>query len=437
MMGRREVQTRRIFVFVVRAARTALTLSEPLRFNLCLVQRPGSERIACFATKVCAMLKSQRQKFSIPREVCYFNAAYMTPQPDAIVEAVAKGARFRASPWDVSASDFFSDVERFRLLVARLIGSATDDVAIVPAASYGMAIAARNIRMSRGQSILMLDEQFPSHVYPWMRLAEETGGTIVFAGSASGVDLTESVLSEIDRLGEALAIAALPNHFWANGEALDLVQIGAALRANGSALVVDITQTLGACPVDINLIQPDFLVGAGYKWLFCPYGVSVLYANPKYHDGTPVEENWINRLGSQDFSQLASYEDRYLPGARRFDVGERAMFELMPGAIGAIQQLLDWGVENISARLQNYSASLIEVLCRYGFTEPYKNRHSAHFFGVEIPSGLEAGLVGSLQSHNVYVSKRQSSLRLAPHVYNDEEDLDRFETALRTHIHSG
>lgn len=376
------------------------------------------------------ILPSQRHLFSLPRELCYLNAAYMTPQPKAVEEAGLAATSRRARPWQLSEKDFFTDVERARELFARLIGAATDDIAIVPAASYGIAVAARNLDIAPGQKIIVLHEQFPSHVYSWLRLASACGAIVETVMPPQEGGWTEAVLAKMEEFGEAVAAVALPNYHWANGAPVDLVRVGAAARAVDAELILDTSQSMGAAPLDLAAVDPDYMVAAGYKWLFCPYGISFLYVAPRHQGGVPLEENWINRLGSEDFAGLVDYQPDYLPGARRFDVGERAYFSMMPAVSVALQQMLDWGVGNIAETLAAHNRALAAIFAEAGYAVPDEEARGPHLMGVTAPGPLDAGFTAGLKEKGVSVSIRGASIRVAPHVYNDEEDFSRLKRAL-------
>jgi selenocysteine lyase/cysteine desulfurase len=376
------------------------------------------------------ILPSQRHLFSLPRELCYLNAAYMTPQPRSVEEAGLAATSRRARPWQLSEGDFFADVERARERFARLIGATVDDIAIVPAASYGIAVAARNLDLKPGEKIITLHEQFPSHVYSWQRLAGEKDAAIetVLLGEEGG--WTEAVLAKMEEHGEAVAAVALPNYHWANGAPVDLALVGAAARGVGAELILDTSQSMGAAPFDLAAVDPDYMVAAGYKWLFCPYGISFLYVAPRHQGGVPLEENWINRLGSEDFAGLVDYQPAYQPGARRFDVGQRAYFSMMPAAAAALEQMLDWGVANIGETLAAHNRALAEIFAEAGYAVPGEEARGPHLMGVTAPGPLDAGFTARLKEQGISVSVRGSSLRVAPHVYNDEEDFARLKAAL-------
>ncbi len=137
----------------------------------------------------------------------------------------------------------------FAATAAQLVGCSADDIAIVPSASYGIATAARNLPVKKGQSILVLEEQFPSNYYSWQRRAEETGASLKVVPWPEDNDWTAAVLGA---LTSEVAIAALPHVQWTSGGRLDLVRIGQACRKIGSALVLDLTQSLGALPFSVG-----------------------------------------------------------------------------------------------------------------------------------------------------------------------------------------
>lgn len=113
------------------------------------------------------MIPSQRHLFDIPDDIAYFNCAYMSPLMKQVREAGVQGVLRKSSPWLMKPADFFAESREAKSLFAKLINADTDDIALVPAASYGMSVAANNLPISPGQKILMLAEQFPSNVYCW------------------------------------------------------------------------------------------------------------------------------------------------------------------------------------------------------------------------------------------------------------------------------
>jgi selenocysteine lyase/cysteine desulfurase len=351
----------------------------------------------------------------------------MTPLPLAAIAAGEAGLRRKARPFELTPADFFEESERARVLLARLAGGDPEGVAIVPAASYGLAVAAANLPTGNGRRILVLKDQFPSHVYPWRRLAAERGGSIVTVDHGPGGNLTTAVLGAIDA---RTAIVAVPQIRWTDGRCLDLVRIGAACRDVGAALVLDLTQSLGVMPFDLAAVRPNFVVAAGYKWLMGPYSLAWLWVAPQHRDGRPLEETWIGRAGSEDFAGLIAYTDAYQPGARRYDVGERANFALLPAAVASLELLLGWGVDRITAALARATAEIVGRVTPLGVEAVPAALRGPHYLGLRLPAGAPADLAARLAARGVHVSVRGAYLRVTPHVYNDAEDVARLVEAL-------
>lgn len=379
------------------------------------------------------MLQCQKDRFSLEPDIHYLNCAYMGPLSRQVEAAGITGIRQKTSPQGIGARDFFADSDRLRELFGRLVHADPSRVAIIPAVSYGMAIIAHNTRLERGQNIVVVEEQFPSHVYPWRRLCQQAGAELRTVAAPDSVHRGEewnaAVLGAIDA---DTALVALPHVHWTDGTRFDLERISAHARARGAALVIDGSQSVGALPFDVADLQPDALVCAGYKWLLGPYSIGLAYLGPRYDDAVPLEETWIGRRGSDDFQGLVMYRDEYQPGAARFDVGERSNFILVPMLVAAIEQVLTWQ----PGEIQTYCAALMEDVIAearsLGFTVERAEWRGAHLFGLRTPAGLDLQeLQAALVRGRVSASLRGSALRVSPNVYNDAADAQALARALR------
>src|SRR5436190_2006343 len=327
-------------------------------------------------------LSSQREKFLVDDAVAYFNTAAVSPLLRTVRDAAAAALDKRGRPWELRAADWFPDVEQLRGRLARLINSTADEVALIPATSYGLAVVARNVTAKPGERVLVLDDEFPSNYYTWQRFCQGTGAELLVVRREPAQTWTEAVLANID---ERVTLASVPNVHWTNGAVLDLHAVGAALRDVGATFVVDASQSLGVVPLDVRDLRPDAVVAVGYKWLLGPYSLGCLYLHPRFHGGEPLEENWIARRGSDDFSSLASYQDAYEPGARRFDVGERTNFQLVPMAVAALDQVLEWTVPRIGASLRTVTEQIADGAEALGLTVPQSKERAPHMLGIGLP----------------------------------------------------
>ncbi len=386
------------------------------------------------------MLPSQAHLFSLPDGLHFLNAAYMSPLLRSVEAAGVAGVRIKRDPTDLGPASFFEAADRVRHLFARVVQARDADAvaawtALVPAVSYGMATVARNAEVRAGQTVVVLAEQFPSHVYPWRRLAAETGAAVRTVEAPGPLGTPGRAAAWNARLLDAVdadtALVAVPHVHWADGTVFDLEAVGARCREVGAALVVDGTQSVGAYPLDVDAVRPDALVCAGYKWLLGGYGMGVMVLGDRFLDGRPLEENWIGRAGSDEFAGLTSYQDAYAPGAVRFDVGERSNPVLLPMLAAGLEQILDWTVEAIQERCASLADAIVGGAAERGYGAEAAGGRAGHLFGLAPPPGVALDAIReAVAAHRVSVSFRGAAIRVSPHVYNDEADVEALLAAL-------
>jgi selenocysteine lyase/cysteine desulfurase len=384
------------------------------------------------------MLTCQKHLFSLPDEVAYLNCAYMSPLPLAVELAGYQGVARKALPFEISADDFFSEVAEVKKLFSRLIHA--DDyerIAVIPSVSFGMASVVSNVKPSAKQNIVLVEAIFPSNYYPWKRLADDTGASlkVVPAPSASpgrGAIWNEKLLEAID---SATAVVALPNAHWADGTLFDLAEIRRKANEAGALLVIDGTQSVGAFPFDVRKIQPDALICGGYKWLLGPYGIGLAYYGERFDGGVPVEESWINRLDSEKFDSLVNYQPAYKPKAHRYNVGENSQFIHMPMMKAGLELLLEWGVENIQDYCRRLSEPFAVQLANQGCWVEEAGFRGGHLFGIRLPGEVDLEAFNEkARAKSVFVSVRGNSVRVSPHLYNDDEDFERLMEVFRAFL---
>lgn len=365
--------------------------------------------------------------FDIPHDVVYLNCASLSPQLQSVTVAGSLAVHQKVHPWQIQTDDWFANPERLRGLAAQVINADTDGMAIIPSVSYGISIAAANVRVAKGQQILVMDKEYPSNYYSWNELAKTNGAEILTVKKES--TWTESILNA---LTDRVAVVAVSNCHWTNGALVDLVKIGEKARLVGAALVVDASQAMGAYPIDIQAVQPDFLVSVGYKWLLGPYGLGYLYAAPKYREtGRPIEHSWLTKNNSEDFAGLVNYRDDFRPGARRFDMGEFSGFINVPMAIAALTQVLDWGVGNIQSRLSMIIAEIDRRAVELDFGFPDADERVGHMIGIDLPGGVSDKLKAALKNENIFVGYRGESIRISPYLYTTTQDIERLFNILK------
>ena len=372
------------------------------------------------------MLKCQRNLFSIPEDVIYLNSAYMTPMLKSVEDAGYQGLLKKRNPGTIFAPDFFEPVQEIRKLYSKLINNPEPDrVVIIPSASYGLSSAAQNIEIRSDQKILVVDEQFPSNIYPWKRLASQSGAKIEVILPPDSTESRAVIWNDriLEAIEEDVKVVAMPIIHWTDGTLFNMEAIRNKARRVGALLIIDGTQSIGAIPFDLQQIQPDALVCATYKSLMGPYSFGLGYFGEYFDAGIPIEENWINRKDSEDFASLVNYQEQYGPLARRYEVGENANFVFIPMLKAALQQLMEWtpvGVQSYCKQIVNESLSKLD----HRFWVESDDLRASNLFGVRLPAGINIHqLKEELVKNKIFVSIRGNALRISPQVYNTSEDL--------------
>jgi selenocysteine lyase/cysteine desulfurase len=379
------------------------------------------------------MLPSQRALFDIPADICYLNAASFSPLPLAVQEAGRSGVARKGRPWALDPA-FASQIhERTRRAAAALINADPQDVALVSSVAYGVATAGKLVTIPRGHRVLVLHEDHSSPVLEWMTRGQAAGFTVETVPQPEDGDWTTAVLTAIERPGAPpLALASISSIHWSDGGALNLDRIAPALRAQGAMLLVDATHGVGVMPMDMRKLDPDFLAFPTYKWVLGPYGRAFLYIAKRHQDGIPLEQTSYGRRAISAEHTPYMKDVAYTTGARRFDMGERDHFISMEMAAVGMEMMAAWGHAAIRERLAMLTQRLAEALGNIGDVRiPDPKLRAPHILSLGFAHGMPEGLTERLAEERVYVAPRLGRIRISPHVYNDENDVDRFVSVFR------
>ena len=378
------------------------------------------------------MLPSQRALFDIPRHVCFLNAASWSPLPIATQEAGRAGVARKGRPWLIDARFPAEQHERARRAAARLINADADDVALISSVSYGVAAAAKLLPVPAGSRVLVLANDHSSAVLEWMTRASVERFTVDVVAQPDDGDWTVAVLAAIERpRAPPLALASISSVHWSDGGLLDIDRVAAALRKQGAALLVDATHAVGVIKIDVRSLDPDVLVFPTYKWLLGPYGRAFLYVAKRRQDGVPLEQTSYGRRGIS--SERATYfaDVEFVAGARRFDMGERDHFISLEMASIGMELVAQWGCDAVQERLRALTGQLSDGLRNSGVIVPDASMRAPHILSLRFPAGMPDQLIERLAAEQVYVAPRIGRMRISPHVYNDEDDIDRFVATFR------
>jgi selenocysteine lyase/cysteine desulfurase len=377
------------------------------------------------------MLASQRDLFEMPRHICYLNSASYSPLPLRTQEAGRAAVGRKGTPWTLDA-DFANDQhERARAAAARLINADPADIALIPSISYGVATAAKVLTIARGARVIVLADDHSSPVLEWQTRADAQGFAIETIRRPDDGDWTSAVLAAIERSGAApVSLASISSVHWSDGGLIDIEKVGAALRKQGASFLVDATHSAGVLTMDVRRLDPDFVMFPTYKWLLGPYGRAFLYVAKRHQGGIPLEQTSFGRRDVRAGNKVYFADLRYVPDARRFDMGERDHFISMEMAAIGMEMMAEWGAAAIVQRLAMLTERIADGVRGIGISVPEPRVRAPHIVSLGFKDGMPADLVDGLEREGVYVAARLGRMRISPHVFNDEADADRFVAAL-------
>ncbi len=373
------------------------------------------------------MLNNQKSLFSLPEDIHYLNCAYMGPQLKTVEQAGIAAIQKKNNPIQIKPDHFFEEAEALRKAFGQLVNANPKQVAIIPSASYGMMAAVNNLPLNNGNTAIVVGEEFPSGYFSIARWCDEKGKTLQVIKRPSERGVVGRIWNEqvLESINQDTAVVLMSTVHWTDGTRFLLEEIGQKCKENGAYFILDGTQSVGAIPIDVQAVKADALICAGYKWLLGPYAIGLAYYADNFNDGRPLEESWMNRSNSTDFSGLTNYAHDYSAGAGRYNMGEFSNFVLLPMLHTAIQQILDWGEGTIQAYVKNLAIPLRPFFESHGYGIEEENFRSPHLFGIHLPKDLDkTTLLKKLEDRKIYVSVRGEAIRLSLHLYNTSEDLE-------------
>jgi selenocysteine lyase/cysteine desulfurase len=377
------------------------------------------------------MLASQRELFEMPRHVCYLNAASYSPLPLRTLEAGRAAVARKGTPWTLDAGFAYAQYERTRAAAAQLINADVADVALTPSVSYGVATAAKILPIPRGSRVIVLENDHSSPVLEWRARAAAQGFTVETVNQPDDGDWTSAVLAITDRPGAPpVGLASISSVHWSDGGLIDVDAVRVALKRQGALFLIDATQSAGVLAMDVRRLDPDFVLFPTYKWLLGPYGRAFMYIAKRHQGGIPLEQTAYGRRDVRAENAVYFADLRYVSDARRFDMGERDHFISMEMAAIGMEMMAEWGPSAITQRLSMLTDRIAQELRGLALHVPDRSLRAPHLLSLAFKGGMPTGLIEGLASEGIFVAQRLGRMRVSPHVYNEEIDVDRFVAAL-------
>jgi selenocysteine lyase/cysteine desulfurase len=342
-----------------------------------------------------------------------------------VTEQIASCAQKYCHYGIVGNREFLENVEKARELAARIVHAQASEIAFVKNTTQGILLAANGIKWEKGDNVVLPDKEFPANVFPWLNLTEK-GVEVRFVPLRNGGFTVEDIRRLVDKRTRAVSVSAVS---FMNGFRCDLPGIGRLCQEKDIFFIVDAIQALGAVDLNVKDCQVDLLSADGHKWLLGPQGIGIAYLSRKALDTLAVSN--MGWMSMSDESNHLRYDIRLKPTAARFEEGTLNILGIV-GLKASLEMLLDIGVPLIQARILALTDRLISGLAQRGFQvqSSVKTDERSGILSFTHPARAAGDICQQLHEANVVCALRDGAVRISPHFYNNQEDVDRFLKAL-------
>ena len=373
------------------------------------------------------MTPELRALFPITERAVYLNHAAVSPPPTTTIQAVEAQLRDVHENGSLNFHSWLAVKERARELLAQMLGARPEQVAFVRNTSDALSTVANGLTWKTGDNIVTFRREFPSNIYPWLRVRDTFGVEVRMCEERDGrVDLDE-LQSLIDDHTRVVAISHVQ---FASGFRADLERLGRVARQRDALFVVDVIQAVGVVPLNVEAEFVDVAAGAGHKWLLSPEGVGYLYLSDRARERIePTLVGWVSVPNPEDY---LNHEQGWNRGTLAWETGTGPA-ALIHGFKASLDLLHQYGPE----RIASYLEALTDYLCDRVRPKPYEVVSSraagekSHIVCIRHTDGISAmALYVHLKQQNIITAPRGDRLRIAPHLYNTREEIDQLIASL-------
>lgn len=365
--------------------------------------------------------QSIRAQFPALTEWTFLNTATFGQLPRRATEAAtchfARRDRYACADF----MQWFDDADTIRGSIARLIHAAADDIAFIPNACFGLSLLMGGIDWKPGDQVITLEDEFPNHYYYPTHL------------SGRGVDFVEVPFEQFyDSVTPRTRLVAISMLNYSTGFRAPLVEIAQFLNARGVSLYVDGTQGLGALEFDAAQIRPAMLSVNGYKWLLAPTGAGFMYIDPEVRQWLkPNVIGWRSHRGWREHENLHHGAPEFNSKAEKYEGGMLA-FDPVYAMGASVEMMLEIGPRVIEERVMQLAAKTRDILRRAGgsLLADRLSHYDSPIATARFAGKDTRHLAHALENRKVLVAARHGNLRVSPHFYNNEADLEEFSSAL-------
>ena len=368
-----------------------------------------------------------RALFPVTERVNYLNHAAVSPPPTPTINAIQSQLADVSENGSVNFRNWLAVKESARRLVATMLGARPEQIAFMRNTSDGLSTVANGLDWQPGDNLVTFRREFPSNIYPWLRVREALGVEVRMCEERDGrIDLDE-LIGLIDHQTRIVAVSQVQ---FASGFRADLERIGRAARAHDALLVVDVIQALGVIPIDVEAELVDVAAAAGHKWLLTPEGVGLLYLSARARERIqPSLVGWVSVPNPDDY---ANFEQGWNRGTLAWETGTGPT-AIIHGFEASLKLLSEVGILKIQAHLEMLTDYLCERLrnTAYQVVSSRRAGEKSQIVCIRHAAGLSSmDLYAHLKQRNIITAPRGDRLRISPHLYNTLEEIDELVKAL-------
>lgn len=373
------------------------------------------------------MNESLRELFPITKSLIYLNHAAVSPLPIPTVQAVGAQLKNVAFNGALHYRSWVATKERARRHIADMLGARSEQIAFMRNTSDGLATIANGYKWDAGDNVVTYKQEFPSNIYPWLRVRDAFGVEVRFANERDGRVDVDELISLIDNKTKIVTISHVQ---YASGYRAPLERLSDAARKVDALLVVDVMQSLGVVPIETEIQFIDAAACASHKWLMSPEGVGVLYLSDRARER--IQPTLIGWISVEDPEDYLNFEQDYKEGTLAWETGTGAA-SLFYGLEESLKLLTGTGIERIAAHLEELTDYLCERLqgSDYEIVSSREKKEKSQIVCVRNKQGISPNdIYNHLKNQNIIVAPRNDRLRIAPHLYNTKEEIDALIKAL-------
>lgn len=368
-----------------------------------------------------------RRQMPVTKGWVYFDHAAVSPLPEVTRQSILRWANQACESGEVHWPEWAEGLEELRRRAAALIGAQLKEIALIRNTSHGISIVAEAFPWKEGDNVVIPADEFPANQYPWMAL-QHRGVEVRRVPPRQGRVHLEDLRAACDRRTRILSASWVSYHL---GWRHDPAKLADIAHACGALLFLDAIQGLGVFPLEVAATGVDFLAADGHKWLLGPEGAGIFYIRePLWDLLRPTSIGWNSVINPFDFDHI---DFSLKASASRYEAGSQNMVGFL-GLLASLALLQSFPADQIAQRVLSLTGDIVEKLRSLGAriaSDRSCEAHSSGIVAVELPGQDIPKVRRELLKKGIVTSARAGRLRLSPHAYNDQSDIERLVEALR------